>query len=108
VRETSRSPRISVPLWRQGLKYRIELTSAAQRDLRNLDRPIRDKIAKERLKLGDDPRPASAERLNVKEKLYRLRVGPGKNYRAIYQVSDGILLVLVVRVGDRKEVYRGL
>jgi mRNA interferase RelE/StbE len=35
-------------------------------------------------------------------------VGPGKNYRAIYQIQDEILLVLVVKVGDRKEVYRGV
>jgi mRNA-degrading endonuclease RelE of RelBE toxin-antitoxin system len=33
-------------------------------------------------------------------------VGPGKDYRVIYQIRDEVLLVLVVRVGDRKEVYR--
>ena len=44
--------------------------------------------------------------METKEKLYRVYVGPGKSYRAIYQIQDEILLVLVVRVGDRKEVYR--
>jgi len=44
--------------------------------------------------------------METKEKLYRVYVGPGKNYRAVYQIRDEILLVLVVRVGDRKEVYR--
>ena len=44
--------------------------------------------------------------METKEKLYRIYVGPGKNYRAIYQIRDEVLLVLVVRVGDRKEVYR--
>ena len=44
--------------------------------------------------------------MGTKEKLYRVYVGPGKNYRAIYQIRDEVLLVLVVRVGDRKEVYR--
>jgi len=48
------------------------------------------------------------ERLATKEKLYRVYVGPGKNYRVIYQIQDEVLLVLVVKVGDRKEVYRGL
>ena len=44
--------------------------------------------------------------MKTKEKLYRVYVGPGKNYSAIYQIRDEALLVLVVRVGDRKEVYR--
>jgi len=44
--------------------------------------------------------------METKEKLYRVYVGPGKNYRVIYQIRDEVLLVLVVRVGDRKEVYR--
>jgi mRNA interferase RelE/StbE len=60
------------------------------------------------LHLEDDPRPVGAERLHAREKLYRIRVGPGKNYRAIYQISDQVLRILVVRVGDRKEIYRGL
>ena len=44
--------------------------------------------------------------METKEKLYRAYVGPGKNYRVIYQIRDEALLVLVVKVGDRKEVYR--
>jgi len=46
------------------------------------------------------------EKMETKEKLYRVYVGPGKNYRVIYQIRDEVLLVLVVRVGNRKEVYR--
>ena len=44
--------------------------------------------------------------METKENLYPVYVGPGKNYRAIYQIRDEVLLVLVVKVGDRKEVYR--
>ena len=44
--------------------------------------------------------------MESKQKLYRVYVGPGKNYRAIDQVRDEVLRVLVVKVGDRKEVYR--
>ena len=58
------------------------------------------------LRLGENPRPHGAEKLELKEKLYRVCVGPGKNYRVIYQISDAVLLVLVVKVGNRKEVYR--
>jgi len=46
------------------------------------------------------------EQIETKDRLYRVYVGPGKNYRAIYQIQDEVLLVLVVKVGDRKEVYR--
>ena len=39
---------------------------------------------------------------------YRVYVGPGNNYRAVYQIQDEVLLVLVVKVGNRKDVYRRL
>ena len=58
------------------------------------------------LRLEENPRPHGVEKMQAKEKLYRIYVGPGKNYRAIYQIRDEVLLVLVLRVGDRKEVYR--
>jgi mRNA-degrading endonuclease RelE of RelBE toxin-antitoxin system len=48
------------------------------------------------------------EKMETKEKLYRIYVGPGKNYRAIYQIRDEVFLVLVVKVGNRKDVYRGV
>jgi mRNA-degrading endonuclease RelE of RelBE toxin-antitoxin system len=46
--------------------------------------------------------------METKEKLYRVYVGPGKNYRVIYQIRDEALLVLVVKVGDRKDLCRGV
>ncbi len=58
------------------------------------------------LRLEENPRPHGVEKMEAKEKLYRVYVGPAKNHRVIYQIRDEILLVLVVRVGDRKEVYR--
>lgn len=54
------------------------------------------------LRLETDPRPVGVQMLNSDEKLFRVYVGPGKNYRAIYQIADAKLLVLVVRVGDRR------
>jgi mRNA interferase RelE/StbE len=58
------------------------------------------------LQLEENPRPHGVEKLGTKERLYRIHVGPGKNHRVIYQIRDEVLLVLVVKVGDRKEVYR--
>ena len=60
------------------------------------------------LRLEENPRPHGVEKLETKEKLYRVYVGPGKNYRVIYQIRDQVLLVLVVKVGDREDVYRRL
>jgi mRNA interferase RelE/StbE len=48
------------------------------------------------------------EKLEAKEKLYRVYVGRGKDYRVIYRIQDEALVILVVKVGDRKDVYRGL
>jgi len=58
------------------------------------------------LRLEENPRPHGVEKIETKEKLYRVYAGPGKNYRVIYQIRDEVLLVLVAKVGDRKEVYR--
>ena len=71
-----------------------------------MDPHIRKRILRDLLRLKEDPRPRGAERLETQDKLYRVRVGPGQNYRAIYKVRDEALLVLVIKVGDRKEVYR--
>jgi mRNA interferase RelE/StbE len=71
-----------------------------------LDPFVHPKIVADIEKLAENPRPHGVKKLETKERLYRVYVGPGKNYRAIYQIRDEVLLVLVVKVGDRKEVYR--
>jgi len=53
--------------------------------------------------LADGPRPAGAKKLKGGGELWRIRVG---DYRIVYAVRDRILLVLVVRVAHRREVYR--
>lgn len=88
--------------------YALEFAPAALRQLSKLDLFIRRRVFAGIEKLVGNPRPIGAEKLETKEKLYRLHIGPGKNYRVVYQVQDENLLVLVVRVGDRKDVYRGL
>ena len=88
------------------MAYRVEVAPAAERDLRKLDAHVRKQVIREMLLLEENPRPHGVEKLELKEKLYRIAVGPGKNYRVIYQIRDEVLLVLVVKVGNRKEVYR--
>ena len=88
------------------MSYRIEFRPAARRDLAKLDQFIRRKVVVDIEKLAENPRPHGYEKLEAKEKIYRVYIGPGKNYRVIYQIHDEALLVLVVNVGDRKEIYR--
>jgi mRNA interferase RelE/StbE len=86
--------------------FTLEFTSAAIRELEKLDLNIRRKVFSDIEQLKENPRPHGVGKMETKEKLYRIYVGPGKNYRVIYQIRDEVLLVIVVKVGDRKEVYR--
>jgi len=53
-------------------------------------------------KLGDDPQPAQSKKLKG-EDLYRIRIGV---YRVIYEIIDDRLIITVVKVGHRKDIYR--
>ncbi len=53
--------------------------------------------------LAINPRPNNCKQLHTKEKLYRIRSG---DYRIIYQIQDKVLLIIIVRIGDRKDAYR--
>ncbi|MBZ5728643.1 MAG: type II toxin-antitoxin system RelE/ParE family toxin [Acidobacteriia bacterium] len=90
------------------MRYQIDYTHAALRALRKLDPFIRRKVFEDIERLEENPRPPGVEKLQSKEKLYRVHVGPGRNYRVVYQILDKVLLILVVAVGDRKEIYRHL
>ncbi|NQU24763.1 MAG: type II toxin-antitoxin system RelE/ParE family toxin [Candidatus Nealsonbacteria bacterium] len=85
------------------MRYEIEITSAAQRDLRSLPRDVLRRVDAKILGLAVDPRPPDSRLLRGQERLYRVRVG---NYRIIYRVEDDRMVVLVVRVRHRREVYR--
>ncbi|MFJ9937610.1 type II toxin-antitoxin system RelE/ParE family toxin [Streptomyces virginiae] len=89
------------------MKYAFRFTTAAQRQLRAIDKPTAMRILAALTALGDDPyrEDADIKKLTGPSGLYRLRVG---DYRIAYQVLDGELVVLVVEVGDRRGVYRGI
>ena len=82
-------------------KYRIELRPAAVRALRKLDPQVRRRIQGAIALLGDDPRPPAARALQGRPGL-RVRVG---DHRIIYTVADDVLLVVVVTLGHRRDVY---
>ena len=83
--------------------YRIAFTPAALRQLASLDPPTRRRVARRIDALGTDPRPAVAEMLKGGNGEARVRVG---DWRVIYVVRQDALLVLVIKIGPRSDVYR--
>ena len=85
--------------------YEIALERNAIKALRKAPASIRQRLIAAIDALAEQPRPHGHKTLDSKKKVYRIRVG---SYRAIYQIHDGKLLVLVVTIADRKDVYSRL
>ena len=85
-------------------RYRLEIRPSAERDLRKIrDARLRQRLDGALAKLAENPRRMGAEKLSGGENRYRFRVG---DYRIIYEIHDTVLLVLILAVGDRKDIYR--
>lgn len=88
------------------MSYEIEWSAPALRELRKLDKPVARRIVTAVTKLGLDPRPPGVKALTGQlPGTMRLRVG---NYRVVYVVQDDLIIITVVRVAHRREVYRDL
>lgn len=86
-------------------RYRIEFSRSAYRAFGRLDPQIRRRLEPQISALADDPRPVESKRLVAEGELLRIRVGA---YRIVYRVEDDALLVLVLKLGHRRDVYRDL
>jgi mRNA interferase RelE/StbE len=80
----------------------MEFAPLARRQIKKLSREVQERIIERIEDLASNPRPAGVKKLVNEENLYRLRVG---EYRAVYQIRDRELIVLIVKVGHRREVY---
>ena len=85
------------------MRYRIEVTHSAEKVLESLPTDVRARVIHKIEALREDPRPRGSEKLSGEEQFYRVRVG---DYRIIYEVQDDVLLVLVLRLGHRRDIYR--
>jgi len=85
--------------------YKVAILPSALRQLADLPRPDQKRVANKIDRLSTDRRPPGAKKLQSRRDLYRIRIG---KYRVIYAVEDVRLTVLVVRVGHRRDVYRGV
>jgi mRNA interferase RelE/StbE len=82
--------------------YRIEFAPLARRQIKKLPREVQKRIIDRVEELAINPRPAGVKKLVSGENLFRVRVG---EYRAIYQIRDRELIVVIVKVGHRREIY---
>ncbi len=85
------------------LSYRVDISPAARRQLHKLDPHARRRIQAAIELLADEPRPPAATQLVNSGGAWRVRVG---DYRVIYDIDDGVLVVLVLAVGHRRDIYR--
>jgi len=84
-------------------RYRLVFRKSVAKDLRRLPRKDVARIVKCFRGLAHDPRGPGCEKLSGEER-YRVRVGV---YRVVYEIKDDLLIVVVVRVGHRRDIYRG-
>jgi mRNA interferase RelE/StbE len=81
--------------------WTVSILPAAARQLRKLDKVMGKRLSQAITTLGDNPRPPGSKKL-VGIDVWRIRVG---DWRVIYQIHDDRLIVLVVRIGHRREIY---
>lgn len=85
------------------MTYRIEFSATAVRQLRKLDGRAQRRVQAAVELLAQEPRPAGAKKLVGGNGEWRVRTG---DYRIVYEIDDGVLVVLVLAVGHRREAYR--
>ncbi len=83
--------------------YQVEISPAAARQLRKLDRQVARQVVIAVAELGRDPRPPGSRQLTGRPDRWRIRVR--RNWRVVYTVEDGRLVVLVLAIAHRREVY---
>ena len=83
------------------MAHSIRIKKSAKKEIRALQKDTRKRIIEAVKVLRIKPRPVGCKKLKGRDE-YRIRVG---DYRVIYEVQDNVLIVLVVRVGHRREVY---
>lgn len=85
------------------MNYSIRVNKSVEKVLSKIDSLTAVKIRDNIRRLAIEPRPKNSIKMKGEEKTYRLRVG---DYRVIYEIHDEQILVIVVNVGHRRDVYK--
>lgn len=84
------------------MTYHVEVAAAAVRQLRKLNRSAQRRVQAAIELLAAEPRPNGAKKLVGGDGEWRVRTG---DYRIVYEIHDNVLIVLVIAVGHRREIY---
>jgi mRNA interferase RelE/StbE len=85
------------------MRYILEFTASATREFRDLDRQLQRRITEKVMALCEDPFPPGRKKLKAQPDHFRIRVG---DYRVVYRIDGKRVVIVIVRIGHRKEVYR--
>ena len=85
------------------MAYRVELLRTAAKELERLPTEAKQAVRRAIAALADDPRPRGSKKLVGGHDYYRIRIG---DYRVLYEVRARQVLVLVIAVGHRRDIYR--
>ena len=83
--------------------YEVQISRTAERQLGRLDRGTRGRVAAAMLALAENPRPRGCRKLLGYNDVFRIRVG---RYRLLYSVSGATVVIVILKVGHRRNVYR--
>ncbi len=84
-------------------KYKIEISASAEKSLKKIPKSELSKITETIQQLAINPFPVGCRKLTGEENAYRVRHG---NYRIIFEVEGQKLLILILKIGHRKDIYR--
>jgi len=87
------------------MSWDLQIERRAQKALKKISNPYKTNLIQAIDRLSDNPRPDGCKKLKGSESLWRIRVN---DYRIVYQIKDEHLLILIIRIGHRKDIYEGL
>lgn len=85
------------------MSYEVKFSKGAKKQFRKLPLNVQQRIQTKINELAIEPRPNGVKKLQGDDNSYRLRVG---DYRVIYEVVDNVLIVTVIKVGHRSDIYK--
>ncbi len=87
------------------MKYRIEVKRSAAKALKKISKPDQKRISKKIDNLAENLPNPDTTKMKGNNPFHKIRVG---DYRIVYEIQDDILLILIIKIGHRKDIYRKL
>ena len=87
------------------MKYRVEVKRSAAKALKKIPKPDQKRISKAIDNLSENLPNPDATKMKGNNPFHKIRVG---DYRIVYEIQNEVLLILIIKIGHRKDVYRSL